>query len=113
MRRGEIWLVDFNPSKGAEISKVRPALIISNNDAGILPLRVVAPITDWKERYSSINWIVELVPNEQNGLSKPSGVDCFQCRSISTERVIKKLGKLSNFEMSEVEFSLFFVFDIK
>jgi mRNA interferase MazF len=50
-RRGEIWLVDFDPAVGAEIQKVRPAVVIGVDSIGRLPLRMVVPITDWKIRY--------------------------------------------------------------
>jgi mRNA interferase MazF len=47
-RRGEIWLIDFDPAVGAEIRKVRPAVVISIDSIGRLPLRLVVPVTDWK-----------------------------------------------------------------
>jgi len=50
-KRGEIWLVDFDPSIGAEIRKVRPAVVVSLDTIGRLPLRMVVPITDWKPLY--------------------------------------------------------------
>ena len=52
-KRGEIWLVDFDPSIGADIQKTRPALVISMDAIGRLPLRMVVPITDWKPQYAS------------------------------------------------------------
>lgn len=51
MKQGEIWLINLDPTIGAEIKKVRPAIIVNNNAIGKLPLKVVVPITDWKERY--------------------------------------------------------------
>ena len=47
-KRGEVWLVDFDPAIGAEIQKVRPAVIINVDSIGRLPLRMVVPVTDWK-----------------------------------------------------------------
>jgi mRNA-degrading endonuclease toxin of MazEF toxin-antitoxin module len=47
-KRGEVWLVQFNPSVGAEIQKVRPAVVLSVDGVGLLPLRIVVPVTDWK-----------------------------------------------------------------
>ena len=49
MKQGEIWEINFNPAFGAEIKKKRPAVIINDNAIGILPLRVIVPITEWKE----------------------------------------------------------------
>jgi mRNA interferase MazF len=51
--RGEIWMIDFDPAVGAEIQKVRPAVVISVDTVGRLPLRLVVPVTDWKPRYAS------------------------------------------------------------
>jgi mRNA interferase MazF len=45
-KRGEIWLVDFDPAMSAEIRKVRPAVVVSLDAIGRLPLRIVVPITD-------------------------------------------------------------------
>src|SRR5579864_3093026 len=47
-KRGEIWLNDFDPAVGAEIQKIRPAVVISMDNIGRLPLRMVVPVTDWK-----------------------------------------------------------------
>lgn len=48
MRKGEIWLVNLDPTIGTEINKTRPAIIVNDNAIGILPLKVIVPITDWK-----------------------------------------------------------------
>jgi mRNA interferase MazF len=47
-KRGEIWLVNFDPTIGAEIKKVRPAVVISSDAVGKLPIKLIAPVTDWK-----------------------------------------------------------------
>ena len=51
MTRGEIWLINLDPTLGAEIRKTRPAVIVSVDAVGVLPLRVVVSITSWKEHY--------------------------------------------------------------
>jgi mRNA interferase MazF len=45
MKQGEIWLVNLDPTIGAEIKKVRPAVIVNDNAFGKLPLKVIVPIT--------------------------------------------------------------------
>ena len=52
MRRGEIWLINLDPTIGAEIRKMHPAVIVNDDAVGILPLKVIAPVTDWKDRYA-------------------------------------------------------------
>jgi mRNA interferase MazF len=94
MLRGEIWLINLDPSVGAEIRKSRPAIIVSVDEVGVLPLRVVVPLTDWKEHYSRALWMVLVEPGVQNGLDKRSAADAFQIRSISTQRFIRKIGVL-------------------
>jgi mRNA interferase MazF len=102
MRRGEIWMLNLDPTIGAEIQKTRPVVIVSSNSVGILPLRVIVPLTDWKEKYHQAAWMVQILPNSENGLSKPSAVDAFQIRSVSTNRFIKKIGKLLTDELKSV-----------
>ncbi|MBK7138687.1 MAG: type II toxin-antitoxin system PemK/MazF family toxin [Bacteroidetes bacterium] len=94
MKQSEIWLIDLDPTKGAEIQKKRPAIIINDDRLGKLPLKVIVPITDWKERYEIAPWMVKIEPSANNGLSKTSSVDCFQIRSLSQERLIKKIGNI-------------------
>jgi mRNA interferase MazF len=52
MKQNEIWLIDLDPTKGAEIQKKRPAVIVNDDRLGKLPLKIIVPITDWKERYN-------------------------------------------------------------
>lgn len=95
MKQGEIWEVDLNPTTGAEINKKRPAIIINDDAIGILPLRVIVPITEWKENFSSAIWLVKLDPDQENKLMKASAIDTFQIRSVSTKRLIRKIGSVS------------------
>jgi len=74
------------------MKKTRPALIINADALGKLPLKIIAPITDWKEHYSNYPWMVKIIPTGQNGLVKESSVDCFQIRSVSVERFTAPVG---------------------
>lgn len=95
MRRGEIWLVSLDPVRGAEIRKTRPAVIVSDDAIGLLPLRVIVPITEWKDRFAVAPWLVLVEPDEKNGLEKRSAADAFQVRSVSQERFARRLGSLA------------------
>lgn len=112
MKKNEIWLVDLNPTIGAEISKIRPAVIINRNSIGKLPLRIIAPITDLKSHYRDIEWMVEIKANPKTGLSKPSVIDCFQLKSVSTDRFIKKLGEINQDTVDEITDCLYKVLDL-
>ncbi|WP_204104005.1 MULTISPECIES: type II toxin-antitoxin system PemK/MazF family toxin [Spirulina sp. CCY15215] len=109
---GEVWLVNLNPTIGAEIGKIRPVVIVSNDEIGVLPLLVIVPITGWQDRYTEKQWMVRLDANRENGLKKRSAADTFQVRSISVERLIKKLGRLSETTTSDIAFALAIVLNI-
>ncbi len=102
MNRGEIWLINLDPTVGAEIKKSRPAVIISSDAVGILPLRVIVPLTDWKERYAQAAWMVKITPDGENRLMKLSAADTFQIRSVSTSRFIHKMGDLARADIDKV-----------
>ena len=102
MKRGEVWLVNLDPTAGAEIRKTRPAVIVSSDLIGILPLRVIVPLTDWKDRYTAAPWLVRVEPDSKNGLDKVSAADCFQVRSVSTMRLVRKIGRLSPEDMEKI-----------
>lgn len=102
MNRGEIWLVNLDPTVGSEIHKTRPAVIVSSDLIGILPLRVIVPLTEWKERYANAPWMVRIDCNDQNGLSKTSAADGLQIRSVSSQRLVRKLGVLPNLQVTQI-----------
>lgn len=102
MHRGEIWLINLDPSIGAEITKSRPAVIINVDEIGILPLRVIVPITTWKEHYSQAPWLVKIQPTKENGLDQTSAADAFQIRSLSIERFIHSIGKVDSEMLSSI-----------
>ena len=112
MRKGEVWLVSLDPTLGDEMSKTRPAVIVSDDAIGTLRLKVIVPITDWKERYKLALWMVRLESDKENGLSKTSAADAFQGRSVAQARLSRRLGKLSDTAMQQVARALAAVFDI-
>jgi mRNA interferase MazF len=106
MKRGEVWLINLDPTLGAEIRKQRPAVIVSDDRIGILPLKVIVPITDWKEHYAMAPWMVKLEPEGESSLQKVSAADTFQIRSLSQERFIQQIGTLSEESMRAIERAL-------
>ncbi|MDQ2746849.1 MAG: type II toxin-antitoxin system PemK/MazF family toxin [Acidobacteriota bacterium] len=102
MFRGEIWRLDLDPTIGAEMRKTRPVVIVSADEIGVLPLKVVAPLTDWKDKYADVVWMTKIYPNAENKLSKVSAVDAFQVRCVSQQRFIERIGKLSDAEMLSI-----------
>lgn len=102
MQRSDIWLINLDPTTGSEIRKTRPAVIVNDDAIGILPLKVIVPLTDWKDRYSEAAWMVRIDPTDDNGLTKPSAADAFQVRSVSEQRFVRRLGRVSEADMIAV-----------
>lgn len=92
MQRGDVWLINLDPTIGAEIKKIRPAVIVNDDALGILPLKIIVPITEWKDHYSKAPWMVPLDADADNGLTKLSAADAFQVRSVSKERFARTSG---------------------
>jgi mRNA interferase MazF len=108
-RRGEIWLVDFEPSFDAEIRKVRPAVVLSLDQLARLPLRVVVPLTEWKPQYNQYSWFVRIPTSPSNGLGKESAADAFQVKSVSETRFSRLLGAASANELDAIATAVAFV----
>ncbi len=112
MLRGQIWLYDSNPSIGDEIGKIRPAIIVNNNEIGVLRLKVVVPVTGWNNAFADVPWMVRIEPDTENGLSKTSAVDTFQIRSVSQQRLIRQIGSLPVTTMAGISAALAIVLSI-
>lgn len=85
-KRGEIWLINFDPTVGAEIRKTRPGVIISSDAMGKLPIKLTAPITEWKNYFTGNLWHVKVEPDDSNSLTKISAIDTLQIRGIDIKR---------------------------
>lgn len=112
MRQGEIWLVNLDPTVGAEIRKTRPCVILNDDAIGGLPLKVIAPLTDLKQRYRDVPWMLCLEPTAANGLAKSSAIDLFQLRCLSEIRLVHKIGAISPQQLTEAQKALKLVFGL-
>ena len=102
INRGEIWLVNLDPTVGAEIRKTRPVVVVSSDAVGALPIKLVAPLTEWKNYLARNIWHVKITPDSQNGLTKTSAVDTLQLRGVDTQRFVQKLGSVSPAVMQSI-----------
>lgn len=93
--RGDIWLVNLDPTVGAEIRKTRPVVVVSADAVGVLPIKLVAPLTEWKDYLAQNVWHVKVAPDSMNRLTKVSAVDTLQLRGVDTQRFVQKLGSVS------------------
>jgi mRNA interferase MazF len=102
MKRGEVWLVDFDPALGDEIRKTRPAVVLSSDMLGKLRLKVVVPITSWQDKFADNSWMVLLVSTAKNGLMNDSVADTLQVQSVAHERFQKRLGMVEPQILDEI-----------
>lgn len=97
MRQGEIWMSDLNPVIGSEQAGRRPVVILSGNLMNkFLQVVITAPLTSKIKNYQG-NPILE--PSQKNGLKLESELMVFHIRSISKDRLIEKIGEISNDEL--------------
>lgn len=101
-QRSDIWLVNFNPTEGNEIQKLRPAVVINRNISNSLDLFIVVPITGWKNDFSGVTWLYKIEPDKTNKLDKVSTVNCYQIRTVSLSRFKKLIGRLNDNDIYEI-----------
>ena len=104
-RRGEIYLVTFDPTVGHEIRKTRPALVIQNNVSNqYSPITIVAAISS---QFSDPPHPREVtLPAGRSGLPKLSAVILNQIRFVDRQRLVKRLGAIDTATMRKVDQAL-------
>lgn len=90
---------------------MRPVVIINDDAIGVLPLRVIVPITGWKDQFQDAPWMVKLEPDPKNNLQKISVADCFQIGSVSTQRFVRKIGAVSAENLEQIKEAVMAVID--
>jgi len=104
MLQKDIYLVDLDPIRGKEQRGKRPAVIISGNTMNKnLGVFIVCPISSKIKNYAGC---VKVAKNKTNKLSEDSEIITFQIRAITKERMIKKIGEITNEQLKEVIYSL-------
>jgi len=105
-KRGEIWYVDLEPTRGAEMKKVRPCLVVSADYIGKLPIKLIGPITEWNHGFGKNLWMTRLEPDENNGLRKVSALDALQLRGVDVARFKNRIGVVKPSIMEEIAASI-------
>lgn len=93
--RGDIFLVALNPTRGSEIRKTRPCVVVSPDELNAhLRTLIVAPLTTGGHPYPFRVWC------------RFDGRDCYlvadQVRAVDSDRLVKRLGGLSGTTLNEV-----------
>jgi mRNA interferase MazF len=78
---------------------------------GKLPLKLIAPLTDWKQHFELNPWQIRVEPDASNGLTKASAVDVLQPRGVDLQRFVRKLGVLPPEIMKEINLAIALVVD--
>jgi len=104
-KRGEVFLVNFDPAVGTEIRKTRPALILQNDISNeYSPITIVAAITS---RFDQTLYPTEvLIQPPEGGLKNNSVVLLNHVRSIDKQRLIKRMGSLKPDTMKKIKLAL-------
>jgi len=101
MKQAELWYADLNPVKGSEQSGTRPVVIVSGNLANTyLNTVICCPLTTKIKHYKGN---VLLNPNALNKLSAASEILTFHIRSVSKERLVRKIGSISADELKQIK----------
>lgn len=95
MRRGDVWLCDFGEPIGHEPGSIRPAVMVSANQTAEFNLPIVVPVSRTRRGYPTH---IEI---ELGG--EPSYVQCELLTVRSAQRLVHKVGELTDVEMLQVE----------
>ena len=102
-KRGEIYLVNFDPATGAEIKKTRPALILQNDIANrYSSVTIVAAITSFSNKDDKTYPTEVFIDGSEGGLDNDSIVLLNQIRTIDKQRLMKKPGVLKEKTMTQI-----------
>jgi mRNA interferase MazF len=109
MRRGEIRLVDLEPTRGSEASKRRPAVIVSNdgaNEVATALRRGVVTVVPVTSNVATVYPFQVALPAEATGLRKDSKAQCEQVRAVAVERLGDVVGRLTGQLVAELDEAL-------
>lgn len=110
MARGDVLLINLPISDGREQSGRRPAIAVQTDIIGE-PMLMIAPITS-NLNASRFAFTVEIEPSDENGLTIKSIVMIFQMRAIDKNRIVRKIGKISDEQLSQINEQIRLIFQI-
>ncbi|MGH2508776.1 MAG: type II toxin-antitoxin system PemK/MazF family toxin [Ktedonobacteraceae bacterium] len=111
IKRGEIWIAEFDPTKGHEQRGTRPAVVISSDavNTAVIEMVYVMPGSTTDRRVPNH---VRVEPSQENGLDQVTFFLGEQMRAVSTHRLKSRIGALTETDMIEVEDVLILLLDL-
>lgn len=104
MQRGDVFLVNLDPVVGSEVGKTRPAIVLQNEMANrTSPTATVVPLSTRVERVFPFQ---VLIPAGEGGLTRESKALCEQIRTLSSKRLLERLGSLPPERLDEIRTAL-------
>ncbi|MEV6260446.1 type II toxin-antitoxin system PemK/MazF family toxin [Streptomyces sp. NPDC051784] len=109
MKRGDIYLVDYEPVRGSEANKARPSVIISNDGANAVVARTrrgvvtVVPLTSNTTRVYPFQVLLRA---DESGMPRDSKVQCEQVRAMAHERFVRRVGAVPRQRMTDIDSAL-------
>lgn len=94
VRRGDIWLVNWSPSRGSEQSGIRPAVVIQTDAANSNPHYPNTIVLTVSTKGKVVPFHVPVEPSEKNGLKEQSFVKCEQVLTISKDCLLRRIGRI-------------------
>ncbi len=106
IKRGDVVDIDFEPVRGHEIGKTRPAVVVQNDIGNrYSPLVIVSPIRG-AEHIKKLYPVIVHVEKGDGGLDKDSVVQCDQLKSMDKSRIVRKRGHLASSIMEKIDIAL-------
>lgn len=104
LNKGDIYLVDFNPAKGGEVGKLRPAIILSNQaENEIFATVMMIPLSSYIE-VDAYPYRVHIP--KRCGLDKDSDACIYEIRALSKKRLKQKVSNLNESEIQKIKNAL-------
>ncbi|WP_298406246.1 type II toxin-antitoxin system PemK/MazF family toxin [uncultured Chloroflexus sp.] len=103
--RGEIWQADLGDGT------LTPVIVVSANAFERLPIRLIAPLQPWEERFEQTIWIQRIEGRWPTRLGKPHAADLLRLRSIETRQMRELIGRVPATKMDEIAAAIAIVVD--
>jgi mRNA interferase MazF len=111
-KRGEIWLLDWSPSRGSEQAGFRPALIIQTDAANSNPNYPNTIVLAISTKGKPVPFHVALTPDKLNGLTEASFVKCEQVLTVTKDRLVKRLGVVDAGRLQQINRAVRLVLEV-